>query len=104
MNGLSDILKGVNDTDVFILGLGDAGRHSETLPVAFYSVPKFRTLTELFRRNSVFFSFRRNLSETELFRSKIKIPWTQNIDHKGPKGSIYRSFIKKSVKLTKFYV
>ena len=32
MNGLSDILKGVNDTDVFILGLGDAGRHSETLP------------------------------------------------------------------------
>ena len=32
MNDLSDILKGVNDTDAFILGLGDAGCKSETLP------------------------------------------------------------------------
>ena len=32
MNGLSNILNGVDGTEAIILGLGDAGRHSATLP------------------------------------------------------------------------
>ena len=32
MNGLSNILNGVDGNEAIILGLGDAGRHSETLP------------------------------------------------------------------------
>jgi hypothetical protein len=35
MNSLSNILNEVNGTDTIILGLGDAGRHSETLPAIF---------------------------------------------------------------------
>ena len=35
--------------------------------LAFDSVPKFRDLTELFRRNFRDFSFRRNLTKTKLF-------------------------------------
>ena len=32
MNGLSNILNGVDGNEAIILGLGDAGRQSETLP------------------------------------------------------------------------
>ena len=55
--------------------------------LALYSVPKFRSLTELFRRNSVFSSFRENNPESEEFRKIFTIPRTQkNIDHTGLQG------------------
>ena len=49
--------------------------------LAFYSVPKFRNLTELFRRNPSFFPSA-EICRKRIIRSK-KIPTTKSIDIKG---------------------
>ena len=76
--------------------------------LAFDSVPKFRDLTELFRRNFRDFSFRRNLTETKLFLPAqavcfLGFVWKAHTSYlvlKSPTAMMYYAMIGRKIEVS----